>query len=601
MYTPRDRIESPNYQEWLVFSRLPAGISLQRVRANLQAIEPQVQKAADPSSNIFAIEGKPLLSAQSGEAGSTNVVQMVRVGLLAMEALALTLYMVCCCNLFLLFKSRARQELHANAIRIALGAKRIESYRLILWESLLLSFVGSVLIVPIGWISGHVISHIVEAVPGFESFSSVSPHPLSVVEVAAMSLITTIMCGLTAQFFTKGNKFASLSGGSRIVSKKSSAWIIGIEVVASLVLTTLTCVELLGFERNLHRDSGFASSAVVATLDLNGLGSGKVTQIIDKLQTLPGISSVATMNIAPLSGATSSNELLARRAGGAVIHKRGIWEADVSPRYFTTIGTFIVKGRGFLNGDSGGDPVCVLSRAAAATFFGGGNPIDRHIYGYDPRQPMDISHNYCRIIGVAVNAHLQSMGDDPVPTVYTLSKENGPVIIVRGENSRIASDAVRTAVMAVAPTVLTDGISSIHDLIGSSLHVNKILVLFAGICTAITAAILSVGVFGILAIQVSERRREIAIRIALGADKSAVRLSILKGLRVPILIGIFLGSLISVPSAMALANSFSLSLAVVMCIYLASVFVLLGIVFAAAAIPTWRALAVPPTECLLAE
>jgi ABC-type antimicrobial peptide transport system permease subunit len=110
-----------------------------------------------------------------------------------------------------------------------------------------------------------------------------------------------------------------------------------------------------------------------------------------------------------------------------------------------------------------------------------------------------------------------------------------------------------------------------------------------------------VGVFGILAIQVSERRREIAIRIALGADKSAVRLSILKGLRVPILIGIFLGSLISVPSAMALANSFSLSLAVVMCIYLASVFVLLGIVFAAAAIPTWRALAVPPTECLLAE
>jgi predicted permease len=605
-----DRFSEPNISEWFVLGRLPRGASIQSIQANLKAIEPSYRRMADPentmfSSNLFSnTPSGSLLKVWDGRMGEVSL-KSILPPVLAIEGLAGIILLFCCCNLILLFLGRASREAHTAAIRMALGARLGSEMRLSTLEFTLLAAIGCVIGIPMAWGIVRAFSWVVLSTTQLDIFSSVSPSASLLLIFAGVTLAIACLTGAGASLWN-GRKRTSLSlkEGHSVTATCSRGWIIGFEAFTSILLITAVTVSGFGIQKLNNQPSGFGTSDVVlASLDFRANASGvadstrkeaaneKIERILEGIERSPGVESVATTNIPPLSGATVSGSVIAYGAGGG-IRQQQVWPEAVSLRYFSAAGTRIVQGRDFTNNDFVGAPVCILSRSAASKLFSGENPLGQSLYQ---------NSLYCRVVGVAEDAHLKSMSEPPEAAVYLLNKEAMPTLVVHAATSGLAIQAVRNAVQAVDPTALASTIDTIETRIDADLRVQRAITLSGMICAGIAAMILGVGFFGILSLQVAERKREIGIQVALGANRLQVCVSVMKKLRRALLVGLVLGSGTGLLAATALAQVYGLSAGFVVGGYLCGL-ILLGILLvAAAAVPLRRALAISPMECLASE
>ena len=204
-------------------------------------------------------------------------------------------------------------------------------------------------------------------------------------------------------------------------------------------------------------------------------------------------------------------------------------------------------------------------------------------------------------MGVAEDVHFRSLSGSTDTIVYRLAKSLFPNIIVRAVNSGLAIQAVRNAVKSVAPDSLTPRIETIQEHMDDDLRLTRVIALSAALCALFSAIILSIGFFGILSLQVAERRREIGIQIALGANRSRICLSVMRKLRRSVIFGLILGSIAALFAATDVAQVYHLSAETVFAGYLGSLVLLGVLLLAAAAVPLKRALGVSPMECLASE
>lgn len=610
----------PGNRSWYVFGRLPQGVSIQEVQANLRAIEPLVRKQADtdgmafPSSFFSNTPPGSLLGVKDGRHGAVSAGSSM-ISLVIVEGLAGSVFLFCCCNLILLFTGRAKREAQATAIRMALGARLGNEVRFAMLEATMLAAIGCLIGVPIAWGIVRGFALLVQSMIGIDVFSTVAPSPALI--LTAIGIVLAVGCGTGAcasLWQGRNRPSLSLETGIGVTTSRTSNWIIGVEVFACILLVTLVVIGSIGFQKLANLPSGFASDgAVTATLNFAGNSHDasdatikaeqdeKTDRILRRIEAAPGVQSTATMNMPPLGlGTTASAEVEVRGEDGALRQQR-IWPASVSARYFSAIGTRIIRGRDFVAGDLAGDPVCVLGNPAVSALFHNENPLGKLVY-----QDGDASKNeapvlYCRVVGVAENAHFKSMSDPADPVVYLLTKEALSTIVVRAATSGLAIQAVRNAVQAVDQDCLASGIDTIESIIERDLRMRRVITLAGGLCAGIAAMILGVGFFGILSLQVSERKREIGIQIALGANRTQVCVAVMKKLRRAVLTGLVLGSGAALFAATKLAELYNLSGGFVIGGFLGSL-VLLGILLmAAASVPLRRALAVSPMECLNSE
>jgi predicted permease len=611
-----DRLANPGYFEWMVFGRLPNGTTIQVVQANLNAIETSFRQSADPGGAMFAsplfssTAPGSLLNVRDGRLGAMLGMKALRFPLLAMKSLAFFVFLFCCCNLVLLFLGRAKREASSRVIRMSLGARVGSEVRLAAAEAVFLAAIGCMVAVPIVWLLMIVLSRIIQSVPGFRGFPTTSPSPFLLVSSMLAILTLALMASAAATIF-QGSRNAGLNlrPGGNATASRSPNWIIGVEVFASILLVTIAVVDGFGFMKLVNQPSGFASGdAVVASLDLEGNASNsaadpsiKVKRLIEQIEQSPGVQSVGEINVLPLSGSESRGALSVRGENGE-LRKQEIWPADVSVRYFSSVGTRIARGRGFVESDLAGDTVCVLSTRAASLWFSGRNPIGAYLYDSVDENPSNqAAEPYCRVIGVAEDAHLKSVSDPAEIAVYRLSKAGSPNIVVRAATSGLAMEAVRNAIQAVTPGSLTTGIDTIQAHIDDDLRVWRVVMLSGTLCALLAAIIMGVGMFGILSLQVAERRREIGIEIALGANRIQVCASVVRRLWRAVIIGLVLGTGTALPAAARLAEVYGLSIQFVVEGYLGSLAVLGVLLAASASIPLRRALIVSPMECLSSE
>jgi putative ABC transport system permease protein len=606
-----NRYAYPGYMEWFVFGLLPKGMSIKGIEANLNVIEPTIRQLADPGGTVFSsalFSNTPpgtLLHVQSGELGAVPALKYLNVPFFGMQILALALLAFCCCNLILLLIGRGSREAHAISIRIAMGARLSNQIGFAMLEAAVLAAIGSAISAPVAWATARMLSLVIQSIPGFDGFPSISPSaPLLLESIGGVLVIACLSSALacTWQARRRSGPIMGTSTG-RAPLRRSSRWIIGFEVFASILLITSVAVDGLGFEKIATQRSGFGTgSAVTATLDFGGgsgldshSGSGdlhtKMNRILEQVERSPGVQSVALMNMPPLSGGTAKAEVSVRGTNGSA-RDTTIWPEAVSVKYFSTLGTRILRGRAFRDEDVAGDPVCILSNQAASQLFGREDPLNQYLYQKAP---------YCRVIGIAEDAHLKSMSDSADAALYLLTKGDLPTIAVRATTSELAIEAVHNAILAVAPDTLATRIDTVAARINDDLRVWKIITLAGALCACIAAIILSIGFFGILSLQVSERKREIGIQIALGAGRTAICLSLVRMLRRPVAVGLVLGSGLALLTAAGLAKIYGLDPQLVIAAYLSSL-VLLGLLLLAAAfVPMSRALAVSPMECLASE
>jgi len=610
----------PGILSWYVFGRLPSGVSIQNVQANLRVIEPTFRRQADPEGTVFSsttfsnTASGSLLRVQDGRHGATSIKSSL-LGLFIVEGLAGTVFLLCCCNLLLLFMARARREAQAAAIRMALGARRINEVRFAMLEAAVLTAAGCLIGVPITWGIVRGFAILVQSFIGIDVSSMVAPSPAFT--LTAIGVVLAVGCGIGAcasLWQGKNRTSIRLTTGIGVTAKRSKNLIISFEVFASILLVSMVIVGGIGFQKLASQPSGFAAvGAVTATLDFAGNSHGatpedikaqqseKADRILERIEAAPGVQSVATMNMPPLGGGTTASAEVKVRGNDGTMREQKIWNAAVSTRYFSAIGTGIIQGRDFTKDDLTGDPVCILSNRASSVLFSREDSLGKYLYQSGDAATNAASVQYCRVVGIAEDAHFKSMSDSADPVVYLLTKRAMPTLVVRAATSGLAIQAVRNAVQAIDPDALASSIDTIGTLIDRDLRMWRVITLAGGLCAGLAAMILGVGFFGILSLQVAERKREIGIKIALGANRLQVCASVMKKLRRALLVGLVLGSGTGLLAAIALAQVYGLSAGFVVGGFLCSLMLLGILLVAAAAVPLRRALAVSPMECLASE
>jgi putative ABC transport system permease protein len=605
----QDDFNYPGNLSWYVFGRLPKGVSIEAVQTNLKTIEQSFRKAADPKDTVFAsllphaLPGN-LLGVQDGRYGLTSTLSSI-ISILIIEVLAGLLLLFCGCNLILLFSGRAKREAQTAAIRMALGARPIHIVRFAILEALVFSVIGYLAGVPLAWGIVRLFAIVVQSFIGLDVFSTVAPTStffvVSFVFTAAIGCCTAF-CASLWQGRKRTDLTLTLRTGSTATFRQPN-WVVGVEIFAALLLITTTLIGWMGFLKLSTLPSGFAASNIVITtlaIDKNKSQAEELNRILDLLRASPGVQSAATISTPPLSGGTANANIKMRNSDGS-ISERKVWPASVSLQYFSAIGTRIIQGRSFIREDLAGGPVCVVSHAALSALGLGKDPIGAYLYQDRGSGKNATLVLYCRVIGVAEDAHFSSMADPADAVVYFLTRDPQPTLVVRASSTALAAESIRNVVRSIDPASLVTEIEPITSVVNRDLRIRKVIT-FAGVfCTGMAVLILGIGVFGLLSLRVVERKRDIGIQIALGARPLDVCLSVVRNLQRSVLVSVTFGSALGLLVAKVIANSYELSMRPVINGYMTGLILLAILMLAAAAIPITRALRTSPIECLSSE
>jgi predicted permease len=574
------------YLSWFVLGRLPTGISIQQVQANLKTIEPSFLQAALPWGLVvvFFPNTAPgsLLGVHDGRMGVTPF-RTVRDPLLMLQGLAGAVLLFCCCNLILLFISRARREAHATAIRLVLGARLGDQARLATVEAAVLGGFGCLIAVPVAWSAARLLSLVIQSTPGFDKFPSVGTDYFLLLIALGITLAAGgLSAAGTSLWIGAKRASVSLRETNHTVAARSRNWIIGLEVSVAITLVTAAIISFVGFQ-TLSNQSGFDGKAVMAELK-GGMFNPELNRILSRIPGSPGVQAVATSSVLPLSRSRSMETVEAYSSRGGV-RELNVWSVGVSVPYFSAIGTKIVGGRDFQPDDMAGQAVCILSSNAASALFPEEEPVGKYL-----RDPA------CRVIGIAEDAHFLSMSAPPDAVMYDLLRKPWPRIIVKAATSGLAIQAVRNAGQDEFASIEPIEVSVDRDL-----RLWKVVMISGMLCTLLAGTILAVGFLGILSLQVAERQREIGIRIALGGSLARVSFALLTKLGPAVAVGLALGSAGAFLAGAKLTELYQLSAPRVIACYLASLVLLGFLLLAAAAVPLSRAFAISLVDCLSTE
>jgi predicted permease len=521
--------------------------------------------------------------------------------------------LLCGVNIALLVLSRVSGRLHEFAMRNALGATRGRLMSQVLTETLLLGIAGLLGGGAVGRELARLLVNMI-AEPGSPTEVHLDAGAAVFLFAATIGVGAALLAGLWPAWraSSRANALDLRLTGSGRSTANIGRWILPVQVALGVAL--LNAALLLGgtLLTYLHEHSGFAADRVLmAELDFSNVGMARADQTVrnveflQQVQATPGVQSAALMFLAPISGGFSVSDYYTRDTKGNLHVNEQVWPQPVSMEYFRTMGTRILQGHGFTAADLSGDPTCILSAGAAAYFFPGQSALGRFLNsGNGTEKPED--RVGCRVIGVAEDARLASLLQPSPLTVYLpLEAEKRPTsyinIAVRAASPRMAATAIREAFAHIFPGTPQPRTWLFRDAINYNLSQQRLLSSVSGGFALLALALVATGLYGILSRSVTERRREIGIRMALGARRQQIVSTLARAAALRILIGAVAGATLA-----AAAGRFLLSLlfgvsAGSPLIALATLAVLLAVLTVAFIFPAGRAASVDPMEAIRDE
>jgi predicted permease len=602
---------------WLtVMGRLRPGQTLQQAQANLEAIRSQVNESADPSHNFltsgFFSDFK--LSVESGRAGRSWLRWKYAAPLAALEALCGLMMLLCGVNVALVVVSRVSSRLHEFAMRSALGATRGRLLAQVLTETLLLGAAGLLGGAVLGWQLAHLLVSMISR-PGDPEALQLRAGVVVFAFSTAVSFGAVLLAGLWPAWRAAHTAPAldlKQTASSR-TAHRLGRWIIPAQVALGVVLLNAALLLAGTLSTYLRENSGFfAGKTVLAELHLGAYGLSDADQLarahdlLERIRTTPGVHSAALISMPPINGGFSVSGYYTHDSRGNLLSHQQVWPEIATQDYFDVMGTRILTGRAFAASDFSGDPVCIISASAAAFFFPGQSALGRSLNRGDGHEkPAD--RGSCRVIGVAQDAHMRSLLEPAPLAVYSPLRSSKDVALaylnigVRAASPAIASAAIRQAYARVFPGAPAPRVWLFQDAINYDLSRQRLLSTVSGGFALLALALVATGLYGILSRTVTEHRREIGIRMALGAQRRQVVETLARGTALRVVIGVaagaalaamaghFLGALLYgvTPASPAMA---ALTLAV-----------LLAVLLFAFVFPAGRAASIDPMEAIRDE
>jgi putative ABC transport system permease protein len=536
----------------------------------------------------------------------------IRTSLTVLLAAVGVVLLIACGNVANLLLARSAVRQKEIAVRLALGASRSRITRQLFFESLLLAAAAAVIGVLVTLATTRlVVRYGPTTLPRLDEVS-VDPWVLGFAMLSA--LVAAVLFGVVPAIHASGHRPGEAlqdasrgSTGGRARQRLRSTLTV-VEVALSVALLIGAGLLLRSFGRLQQVDPGFEIGSSMTmrvslprgTYDTNEKMGAFYTRLLNETRTLPGMLGVATSNGVPLTAGSTATELrLPGTAPAAGAQQSGDWRL-VSPGYFDTM-AIRLRGRDFTERDGPDSPtVTIVSEALARMHWPNQDPIGKQIV------IQSFGGNTYTVIGVAGDVHSAGLDTDPRPVVYASTTSFSgwnPMSVVWRSSADPAShvSAIRDVVRRIDPSVPLYDIRSLDSLLADSFGARRFNMYLLACFAAIALALAATGLFGVMAYLVSQRTREIGVRLALGAERGDIfKLILGRGLA---LAGI--GAVLGVAGAWWLTQAMQSLLFAVSATdpatFVAVPLILVLVAALACYIPARRAMQVDPVGALRAE
>lgn len=596
---------------WMGMSvgRMVEGATVEQVSAQFFQISEGLKMEWGPERGPRDTTIDPLATYALPNGSESQVTQFVW---LLLGVVGFTL-LLACANLANLLLARATSRSREVAVRLAMGAKRSHLVRQLLTENLLLSVGGGLL----GLAVATALLNLLGAfqLPGGVAIESLSPgldRPVLLFTIA-VSLLTGIVFGAAPMLQTGNpNLVRTLKGGgvggSAQGGNRLRKGLVATQVALCLVLMIGSGLFVRTLREGMSADLGFDPTGVsLARVNLGLLnyetadGISFLDELRSRLQARPEITAVSASSRVPLQdGGARGFFIEVPGYEPAPDEEMRIDLVGASAGYFESLSLPILEGRGIAESDvAGGQEIVVVSRSMASKYWPDESPLGRVIL---------LSGSQLTVVGVAEDVSWQTLSDEPTNFVYfplamTANWSTGfiTVAVRTSGDPQAALGTLRSEIVALEPDAPITFLLTMEDQVRNVLSAQEMgAVLLSGF-GLLALLLATLGIAGVVTFTVNQDRKNIGIRIALGAESSSVVRHVARGLAVPVGLGITAG----VVGAALLTRSFESFLFGVsptdFGTYAGVTGTLLLVTIAAALVPARKASRVDPAEVLKAE
>jgi predicted permease len=538
-----------NQHQYGVVARLKAGVTVEQAQSDMSTIAQRLEQQYPATNTGWGVKVEPIGAALAEGTGTLVWVLFAAVGFVLLLA---------CVNVSGLLLARASGRTKEIAIRSSLGAGRARIVRQMLTETVLLSLCGG----GVGILLALWLMKVLRAAAPEELALDATLHlnPAVLAFTVAVSVLTGIAAGLAPAWSASGAEPNSIlkedgNAWSRARSRnRLMSWLVAGEVALSVILMSGAGLLVKSFAVALHVDTGLRVEHVLTfALELPGAKyssdprvSAFYGDLLERLKNSAGVEAAAGVMTLPMTGGMTGGAFQVEGRPKAPDWVDTLVQYNVStPGYFGAMGIPILRGRDFNEQDNGASlPVAIVNDALARQYFPKEDPIGR-------RYRDDYDGKWRTIVGVAANIQNQQPTKPPVPGVYAPHAQwpsNSMWITVRGRGDAAQSTATaRAAVRELDGDLPLLKIRTMREVVGDSLTESRLVASLLSGFAVFALLLAGIGIYGIVDYSVRQRRREMGIRMALGATYGNVVALVVRKGTLPAVAGVAVG----VPAALA--------------------------------------------------
>jgi predicted permease len=532
-------------------ARLKPGVTIEQASRELTTLSGRLGEADPVTNRGWNARPISLLNDMLGYYRAALLVLMGAVSLLLLTA---------CFNVASLLLARATTRAREIAVRAALGASRLRLVRQLFVESLLLAAAGTVTGVAAALL---LLKLAVAAMPVPVPRLADTGLDLRLLTFAMLVVAgTALLFGLVpALVLSRAQAAEALKDSGRTAtSVRGRRWnrtLVVVEVALASAVLVASALLVRSVTRMIHAPLGVRSAAVVtAVIQLNAAGyptwekvEQSYTTLLDSIRRQPGVEGAGVSNFLPLEAGWRVPYRVEGRPPLRVNEDAQAQIVSASSGYFETMGASLIAGRFFTDADHAqSEPIVIINQTLARQAFPNDDaigkrmqtsavqigPLGRNLPGRVP----------FRVVGVVADIHQAPLAQASEPVIYYSARQfpfRAMTMVIRSRDMAAATGALRRSVHDLDPSLALGDVRTMDDRLMATMAAPRLLMFVLATFAALTATLAMIGVYGLLGCVVNERRRELAIRLALGAQPGALaRLVTVQGLTLAI-VGIAIG------------------------------------------------------------
>lgn len=589
------------------YARLAEGVSLERAREDLAAVAAVLEETYPETNKGWSTLVDPLLD---------RMVDHVRPALWLLTLAVGLVLLIACVNVANLMLSRMALRGRELALRSALGAGRFELIRQMLVESVLIALGGGML----GFLlaifgTRALVAWSADGIPRAESIA-VDGNVLAFTLV--LSILTGLVFGLLPALRASRPDLqdALREGGRGQAGGRGGeglrAGLVLAEVAVAVVLLVGAGLLIKSFAKLLDVDPGFDAEKVLTVR--MALPESKYPEqedqiafyreLFERVEAVPGVSSGGAVFPMPLTGSGFSLQFFIEgRPRPPLNQEPGSNIRAAAPGYFETVEIPVREGRTFTFADGPEvENVVVLNESAARQWWPDSSPIGERITFNDLDAP---EITWYRVIGVVGDVHHESLAAETEPEIYWSYLQNPLDIVVlvlrtAGDPESVVGP-LRSELTRLDPELPLYDILSLRQIVDESVAQPRFNSLLLGLFAALAVILSAIGVYGLISYAVTQRLRELGVRLALGAERREILGLVFRQGMAPVVLGAAVG-LLTAFGATRLLESLVYGVATTdLATYAAVILLLLAVAALACLLPAWRATRIDPMEVLREE